>query len=211
MIMGENPSKFKNGDESITLTIQGKGIQMQPNHPVEMVSWNDIQKFIANLNEMSKSGDPRLKEMIPDHEVGMEYRLPTEAEWEFTVRDRGRANGTWYFGEDKTKLSEHAWFLENSNDRTHAVGQLKSLIVDGNKFYDLYGNVWEWVQDRSGEYPSGEVVDPQGPQIGSDRVIRGGGWSYDAVYCQSAYRCHGSPSSNGSGSGLGFRLARTKR
>jgi formylglycine-generating enzyme required for sulfatase activity len=208
LVMQDNPSNFKDGPEAITVNIGGKQIKMQPDHPAERVSWDDTQIFINKLNELSLKDDPLLYKIIPDHKRGDRYRLPTEAEWEFVVKDRGRANRKWHFGDDESKLPKYAWFDANSGNTTHAVAQLKPLIIDGHAFYDLYGNVWEWVQDWLGSYPSDIVVDPGGPATGSDRVFRGGGWDDFARGCRSAYRYN--YSSGYRYDGLGFRLARAR-
>ena len=152
--------------------------------PVETVSWNDIQEFIRRLNELASGS-------------GSVYRLPTEAEWEYAAR--AGTTGPRY-GE----LDEIAWHSGNSG-RMHPVGQ-KGANAWG--LHDMLGNVWEWTADWSGEYPSGAVTDPQGPETGSIRVDRGGGWVDDARYVRSASR--GPSSAGGRNSFIGFRLVRTE-
>lgn len=154
------------------------------NCPVENVSWDDAQGFISRLN--SRGGD-------------YIYRLPTESEWEYAARA-----GTT--GDYAGNLDSMAWYTSNSDGRTHPSGT-KQPNAWG--LYDMHGNVWEWVQDWYGAYPSGEVTDPQGPTSGSGRVIRGGGWIDSAAYCRSAYRNRGSPGYRSYY--LGFRLVRTLR
>ena len=154
-----------------------------PTCPVEKVSWDDTQEFIRRLNAM----------------VGEErYRLPTEAEWEYAARA-----GT--SGDRYGNLDAVAWYKGNSGDRTHPVGQ-KAPNAWG--LYDMLGNVREWVEDWKGDYPGGSVTDPRGPVSGSKRVIRGGGWYDNTVYCRASFRINFSP-------GirlyiLGFRLLRTE-
>ena len=129
------------------------------------------------------------------------YRLPTEAEWEYA--SRAGTTTRWSFGDDASQLGRYAWHAENAGGQTHPVGQLQPNPWG---LYDMYGNVWEWVQDWYGNYTSGTAVDPAGPSSGSNRVFRGGGWSYGAGYCRSALRSYGAP---GSRVGyLGFRLLR---
>ena len=168
-VMGANPSLF---DECGSRC------------PVEAVSWEDVQAFIRRLNER-ESGS------------GHEYRLPTEAEWEYAARA-----GTT--GARHGELDEIAWYIDNSGDETHPVGE-KQANAWG--LHDMLGNVWEWVADWYGEYPAGAVTDPQGPDAGSSRVYRGGSWTAGAGVVRSAARYAVSPGHRGS---LGFRLVRTE-
>ncbi|MGZ6441987.1 MAG: formylglycine-generating enzyme family protein, partial [Pseudobdellovibrionaceae bacterium] len=116
------------------------------------------------------SGETALADLIPDHKKGDVYRLPTEAEWEFVVRGRGQYNETYHFGNEKSVLGDYAWYNENSEDQSHSVAEKKPLLIEGKEFYDMHGNVWEWVQDwYADSLPRG--VDPQGPQRGDTRVI----------------------------------------
>ncbi len=101
-------------------------------------------------------------------------------------------------------MGDYGWFEGNSDSKPHPVGEKKPNAWG---LYDMHGNVWEWCQDRHGEYPSGSAMDPTGATSGSIRVIRGGGWGYDARYCRSADRSRGTPvSRDGS---LGFRVLRS--
>ena len=155
------------------------------NRPVEMVSWEDVQEFIKKLN--AKEGHTR-------------YRLPTEAEWEYAARAGSTA--AYAFGNDKDLLGNYAWYNGNSGGETHAVGQNQS---NARGLYDMHGNVWEWVQDWSGDYSGGTVVDPGGPEEGEDRMLRGGSWDGDAKLCRSAGRVWARPKARFNN--LGFRLA----
>ena len=154
-------------------------------NPVENVSWDDVQVFIQKLNE--KEGDNK-------------YRLPTEAEWEHAARAGSETK--WFFGSDPNQLGKYAWFKDNSAGTTHPVGE-KQPNPWG--LYDIYGNVWEWVQDWYGEYPEGAMMDPTGPASGSARIYRGGSWFNPANSCRSAYRGKRLPGYRRSH--LGFRLA----
>jgi len=147
-------------------------------YPVNMVSWDEAVAFCQKVGG----------------------RLPTEAEWEFAARGGNESKGYIYSGSNN--LSEVGWYGENSNSTSHPVGT-KSPNELG--IHDMSGNVWEWVSDRDGSYPSGSVTDPTGPVTGSYRVNRGGGWSYGAWSCRVANRSSNSPS--GRDRNLGLRVA----
>jgi formylglycine-generating enzyme len=151
------------------------------NCPVENVSWNDIQKFIGKLNTAGV----------------IQYRLPTEAEWEYAARSGGKSEK--YSGGDN--VDAVAWYSGNSGARTHPAGEKRA---NGLGIYDMSGNVYEWVQDWWGGYPSDRQQDPQGPSTGSERVLRGGSSFEDQVHVPVSSRSAEVPS-NRSGS-LGFRL-----
>jgi formylglycine-generating enzyme required for sulfatase activity len=169
-VMGNNPSYFKNcGDDC----------------PVEDVSWNDIQDFIAKINRRGEGT----------------YRLPTEAEWEYACRADSQT--AYCFGDDENLLPEYAWYDRNSEDRTHPVGQKKPNAWG---LYDMHGNVWEWCQDiYSTDIYEGEQTYPIYIGKGSDRVLRGGSWINGARDCRSA-RLYFSPDFRSPN--LGFRLSR---
>ena len=147
------------------------------NLPVECVRWDDCQDFCRKL-----SG-----------KIGMTITLPTEAQWEYACR----AGTTGAYAGD---LDAMGWYYDNSGGETHPVGQKKANAWG---LYDMHGNVYEWCQDWYGDYPSGAVTDPTGPESGSLRVYRGGGWSRDAQDCRSANRSGDSP--DGRINDLGFR------
>lgn len=171
-IMGNNPSSFKNCGDDC---------------PVENVSWNDIQEFIRKLNQKEGTN---------------EYRLPTEAEWEYACRAGSKTR--FYFGDSNGSLEQYAWYNSNSSSKTHPVAKKKPNAWG---LYDMHGNVWEWCQGWKGDYPSGHVTDPDGPSSGSRRVVRGGSWVSPAGYCRSANRDPYSPGVIHVS--LGIRLART--
>ncbi len=161
------------------------------NCPVESVSWDDVQGFIDELN--SQEGVNK-------------YRLPTEAEWEYAARAGTQA--AYHFGSAANQLGLYAWYVENSDRggfiRTSEVGQ---KWPNAWGLYDMHGNVWEWVADWYGPYPSGAVTDPRGPSTGDMRIIRGGGFGNDARNCRVANRGNVAPSRRHHD--LGFRLVRT--
>jgi len=175
-IMGNNPSKFQNCGD---------------NCPVENVSWEDAQEFIKRLNQ--KEG----KEI---------YRLPTEAEWEFSARagsQKAFANGdiTQIDCEPDSNLDKMGWYCGNADNKTHEVAR-KSANAWG--LYDMHGNVWEWCQDLYGDYPVYAVTVPTGSTEGTVRVVRGGGWVSVVMECRSAKRDGNAPVLRFSD--LGFRL-----
>lgn len=155
--------------------------------PVEAVSWEDAMAFCRRLTERERAAG-----RLP---AGFAYTLPTEAQWEYACRA-----GTT--GDHAGNLDEVAWYKENSDGQTQPVGR-KQANAWG--FQDMHGNVWEWCLDWYGGYPSGTVTDPAGPQSGSSRVSRGGGFSSRATSCRSAYRLDSSPGARIGN--RGFRLA----
>ncbi|WP_339133307.1 MAG: formylglycine-generating enzyme family protein [Candidatus Electrothrix sp. GW3-4] len=172
-VMNNNPSSFKG-----------------EHRPVETVSWEDAQEFLARLNQ----------------QTGRVFRLPTEAEWEYAAQGGRHSEGYIYAGSDR--LKQVGWYEKNSGDETHEVG----LLYDNELgLYDMSGNVWEWCQDWfSKEYyvachQQGTVDNPQGPDTGSYRVLRGGGWIYYPVGCRSIYRSSNPPVYRHHH--IGFRLA----
>ena len=157
-------------------------------YPATYVSWDEAVEYCSKLSALE----------------GKEYRLPTEAEWEYACR--GGKSTAYSFGTDPSGLQSYAWFDENAwnvdEKYAHAVGGKQA-----NPFglYDMHGNVWEWCSDWYGTYSAGAAVDPKGPSTGSYRVYRGGGWFYSAGICRSAYRISDVPSYRNVY--LGFRLA----
>ncbi|MFZ2089004.1 MAG: SUMF1/EgtB/PvdO family nonheme iron enzyme [Desulfobaccales bacterium] len=154
--------------------------------PVENVSWEDIQEFIKKLNDLEKTTP---------------YRLPTEAEWEYACRAGG--TGSYCFGDGEAELRRHAWYAHNSERSTHPVGRLKPNAWG---LYDMHGNVYEWCRDWYGDYTPEPATDPQGPQAGDYRVLRGGSWDSEAGDLRSAYRHRLTPSYRYGHEG--FRLVR---
>ena len=225
-IMGENPSYFKDGEHTIVKTINGKSVKMQPDNPVENITWWSMIEFANRLSQKAgfepvydtsgikfsgraEDGTLRDEENSESLQINQTngYRLPTEAEWEYVVRALGQANGEYHFGDKKSELGEHAWFSENSDSITHPVSgdSKKPLIIDGYAFYGMHGNVSEWVQDwYGGDLKGGD--DPRGPSSGWDRALRGGSWGSSAQFLRSAYRNSHWP--NNRNYNIGFRLAR---
>ena len=158
--------------------------------PVKCVCWRDCQDFIKKLNRLT----------------GMNFRLPTEAEWEFAARGGNKSHGYRYSGSDC--LDDVAWYsnncideeAESPEDGTHEVGR-KSPNELG--LYDMSGNVLEWCQDRYGKYSSEEQINPKGPSStffkslsstsGVCRVLRGGSWAQFEKGCTVTIRHFSAP------------------
>ena len=154
--------------------------------PVESVNWNDIQEFIKKLKKLT----------------GKRFRLPTEAEWEFAARGGNKSNGYTYSGGNNPWSV--GWNTDNSNNRTHPVGQKQSNELG---LYDMSGNVWEWCSDWFGKtyYANSSSTNPKGPSSGAKHVLRGGSFNYSASYCRVDYRYFNGPFSRYFNSG--FRVA----
>jgi formylglycine-generating enzyme required for sulfatase activity len=131
-------------------------------------------------------------------------RLPTEAEWEYAARAGSQA--AWSFGNDETELDDYAWHEKNADGKPHPVATRKP---SGWGLHDMYGNVWEWVDDWYAPYEKGLQIDPAGPQAGDVRVVRGGSFASPAEYLRSAVRGNLGPESRGGA--FGFRCARGPR
>ena len=137
------------------------------NLPVEQVSWNDCQEFIRKVNALT----------------GQNFRLPTEAEWEFACRGGNNSRGYKYSGSNY--IDNVAWYDGNSGDKTHPVA---TKLPNELGIYDMSGNVWKWCSDWKGDYSSGAQTNPKGPYDGSSRMRRGGSWDYGDGYCRSSNR-----------------------
>ncbi|HRD68239.1 MAG TPA: formylglycine-generating enzyme family protein, partial [Candidatus Competibacter sp.] len=174
-VTGQNPSRFK-GER----------------RPVEQVSWNEVQEFIARLNGA-----------VP----GLGARLPTEAEWEYACR--AGTTTPFSFGEDITPDQvnydgNYPYRGKKGRDRQETV-EVASLPANPWGLYEMHGNVWEWCRDWYDNYPKGSVTDPTGPATREWRVLRGGSWFSLGRYARSAYRHRDGPGTRNVY--IGFRLA----
>lgn len=151
--------------------------------PVEQVSWDDCQVFIRKLNSLT----------------GKNFKLPTEAQWEYAARGGKKSRGYKYSGSNT--IGDVAWYTNNSGKKTHDVG---TKIPNELGLYDMAGNVWEWCSDWYGSYVFSSQTNPSGLSRGSCRVSRGGSWREGASSCRISKRNFYLP--GGSGYGLGFRL-----
>ena len=177
-VMESDPSEFKDCGDDC---------------PVEYVSWNDVHEFIQKLNGMQDKH---------------QYRLPTEAEWEYACR----AGSTTPFSFGRCISTDQANYDGDNPLEGCAAGKFRGKKVPVGSFspnawglYDMHGNVREWCQDRYDDYSSDSVSDPEGPYNRPYRVSRGGSWCNYGRSCRSAARYYGEPD-NGDGL-LGFRLA----
>ena len=157
-----------------------------PNCPVENVSWNVVQEFIKKLNTKS----------------GKQFRLPTEAEWEYAARSGGKKE-KWAGISDETALAEYAWYDKDGASSPRPVGLKKA---NGLGLYDMSGNVWEWCQDwyNEGYYAASPKNNPPGPDTGSTRVLRGRIYNYDSRLTTVTFRASDDPAVDDSNNG--FRL-----
>jgi formylglycine-generating enzyme required for sulfatase activity len=159
------------------------------NHPVIYVSWYGAKAFAQWLSQ----------------KTGKNYRLPTEAEWEYSARGGPKwTDGFVYAGSNN--LNEVGWYSANAGSKTHPVASEKKANQLG--LYDMSGNVWEWCEDDwHGDYKGapedGSAWIEKGSR-GEFRVLRGGSWLFDARFCRSAYRGYSGPTYRSNN--LGFRL-----
>ncbi len=167
------------------------------------ISWNDVQAFIRWLNRKE----------------GKDYRLPTDAEWEYACRAGTKTTKFW--GDDPDDACRYANVADRTAKKRFSGWTPIHECEDGfvytapvanfqpNNFglYDMLGNVWEWCEDWYGDYHSGSVTDPEGPSSGSCRVFRGGSWFYGPRLVRCALRYRNRPGYRYDF--LGFRLVRT--
>ncbi len=191
-VMGINPSYFNgigNPDYGSSHSAD-YGIDLQ--RPVEFVSWDDCQEFIMKLNQMT----------------GKNFRLPTEAEWEYAARGGNRSQGYMFSGSNN--IDDVAWYWYNipsQSSGTTGYGTQTVATKQPNELgiYDMSGNVWEWCQDWYGSYSAGAQTNPTGPASGSSRVIRGGCCLNYARHCRVSSRSRYAPDNRNDN--LGLRLA----
>jgi formylglycine-generating enzyme required for sulfatase activity len=171
--MGNNPSGFQSASAQVPAS-------QVPNRPVERVSWNAIQGYLAATG----------------------FRLPTEAEWEYACR-AGTQTPFYNGSRDDSTVGNLAWYLPNSSNQTRPVG---GKTANPFGFHDMLGNVAEWVSDLYGDYSGDPQINPTGPVSGFGRVVRGGAGVDNSFLVRSSIRPNGSPTlTNGY---VGFRVAR---
>lgn len=199
-----NPSHFSQGADAIIVEIGEKLVPMNPNFPVENVSWDDIQRFIMKLNELALAAEDSkniyalklIKILIADHKKGDRYRLPNENEWKFIATNRGKDSNLSF-----DVMLKHAWLNQNSNFSTHEVASKEPLLIDNEdgsiaKIYDVFGNVWTWLAFSCTEASYEE----------DEHIFQGGCWNFPLQYTSSSVKF--SSSSHEFLNDLGFRLIR---
>lgn len=154
-------------------------------YPAYYISYNEVTDFITKLNQ----------------KTGKQFRMPTEAEWEYAARGGNQSKGYTYSGSNK--IDDVAWYTTNSGSKTHPV---KTKQANELGIYDMSGNVWEWCSDRYEKtyYSVSPSNDPTGPASGSSRVFRGGSWFNYAGNCRTANRNISSTTDRNND--IGFRL-----
>ena len=171
--------------QTLWLAVMGENPSVNTgiNLPVDNVTWNECQTFITKLYELT----------------GKNFRLLTEAEWEYAARGGNKSKGYKYSGSNN--LGDVAWYIDNSNNTSHAIG---TKAPNELGIYDMTGNVMEWVSDWKGSYSSGAQTNPTGPDSGTYRVNRGG--SYGNVERLSRITNRNSIDPNMSSKTMGLRL-----
>jgi len=172
-VMGENPSRWKGGD-----------------NPVEQVRWSDAVKYCNKRSAMEGLEPCYDLQSWQCNFAANGYRLPTEAEWEYACR--AGTETAYYFGDSPSKLSNHAWFEDNSGGKPRPVG---GKPANPWGLHDMHGNLWQWCNDfyQVDYYQQSPEKDPPGPKTGETKVVRGGAWKFSADSCRSGYRYNENP------------------
>jgi formylglycine-generating enzyme required for sulfatase activity len=178
------------------LNVKPGSWQNNPNYPVNSVSWNDAQIFLSRLNTMEQTAG-----RLPN---GWKYVLPTEAEWEYACRAGTTTAYSW--GNDiNSSRANYNWDgAHNTGSDFKQTRDMGQYAANPWGFFDMHGNVWEWVSDWKANYLTDAQTNPEGPASGSYRVTRGGSWGNFGTDLRSAKRGNYAPS--GRSSTLGFRV-----
>jgi len=156
------------------------------NYPAVGISWYEAREFCSRLNQIE----------------GYDYRLPTEAEWEFACRSGSKQE--YSFGDDSRLLATYAWYSGTASGKRY-LQPVAQRTPNRWGLFDMHGNAWEWCSDWYGGYPRSGTVDPPGPETGEARVLRGGYFAAKPESVRCAFRNHFRP--NGSSFNVGFRVA----
>ncbi len=163
------------------------GYGVGSNYPVYYVSWDDCQVFISKLNQLT----------------GRNFKLPTEAQWEYAARGGDASNDYKYAGGNS--VGNVAWYKDNSGDQSQLIAQKQANELG---LYDMSGNVYEWCGDWFGDYTVSTQTNPRGPAEGTYRVMRGGSWFGFDRNLRVSYRSYNTPDIRDSY--IGLRLAMDK-
>lgn len=221
-LMGRNPAKFKEGENTAVMMVGNELHALQPDNPVENISHEESVRLMNRLNELSKQDDPLIYDLIPEHVKSAQYDFATEAQIEHVMKKAKTEDGDtideMIKRGDSSKLGQYVVFSNNSGNTTQPVHSKKPLFVDGKPIYDLNGNVATWVSDwhdnrlfggvdPHGPSSAGSGFDPYDPYDRSNfkptRVYRGGSWNSPKPL-DSTHRNH-EPPARGSDS-VGLRL-----
>jgi len=155
------------------------------NHPITGVSWNDAKAYGVWLSR----------------KTGKDYRLPTEAQWEYACR--AGSTGKYSFGNDASQLGNYGWYEKNSGKTTHPVGGKKPNAWG---LYDMHGNVWEWLEDKYHDSYSGAPVDGSAWMSGdsNSHLLGGGSWFFNDNGLRCAFRYRGGAAGRNDDGGLRF-------
>jgi len=192
-VMGSNPSYFQKG----------------ANYPVETVSWNDIvgtSGLTMEINGITYYADGFIYKL--NTSTGKQYRLPTEAEWEYAARGGIHSSDGYAYSGSNT-VDDVAWYWGSIPSQTsgtpgYGTQPVGTKLANQLGIHDMSGNVWEWCSDLYEEYTSGAITDPTGAPSGSNRVVRGGSWYIDGNRCRVARRASIDPADRYDY--LGFRV-----
>lgn len=227
VLLGEkNPDniykpKFNTDRDTVNVLINDIKVEIKPDHPIENVSYEEVIEWIQGLNRLSLSIDEKIQEqllkVIPSHQKGHVYDLPTEAQWAFVAQNRGKNNNIFFDRNDSLTLGIYAWYSPSLETNKNAnlmsaqkVATKKPRLIDSGNgdlvpFFDTQGNVGEWTKDWFALNLS-DGDDPQGPSTGNWRVIRGGGYTKLANDLRLDFRNSESPLKRLRS--VGFRLIR---
>nr|WP_271958594.1 formylglycine-generating enzyme family protein [Rubripirellula sp.] len=171
--------------------VMGKDRKLtMPASAINSLTWKQAKEFCQ-----------RLSDLPAEKAAGRNYRLPTEAEWEYACR--AGTDSAYSFGDDATLVTQHGWYGRNSGDEAHPPSQ---KIPNPWGFSDMHGNAWEWCDNWLYDYPDSSVTDPTGPESGKTHVLRGGSFFHLEPNCRSSSRFYEDPNSLKKFTG-GFRVA----